>query len=113
MAAAQITGCYLVVARRVRHEQDKLNSARRELPAYASEHERKEWFGKDARVVLAYDKRDRPGPPRRRRARRPVAHITEARDRLFDLTAGLRPYPRGFRSGNGALGSARHLMKLS
>ena len=28
-------------------------------------------------------------------ARRPVAHITEARDHLFDLTAGLRQYPRG------------------
>src|SRR5262249_61997932 len=28
-------------------------------------------------------------------ARRPVAHIAEARDHLFDLTAGLRPYPPG------------------
>ena len=33
MAHAQITGGYLVVARRVRHEQDKLNSARGKLPA--------------------------------------------------------------------------------
>jgi hypothetical protein len=47
---------------------------------------------KNARIVLAYDERNRPGPPWRGRARCPVAHITEARDRLLDLTAGLRPY---------------------
>jgi hypothetical protein len=46
MPAAQITGCYLAIARRVRHKQHELNSARREFSADTPEHEGGEWLGK-------------------------------------------------------------------
>ena len=94
MTAAQITRCSLVIARRVSYEQDKLNSARGKLPADTPGHKRKEWLWKEARVVLAYDESNRPGPPRYRRAV-PGTHMAEARAITSLAYAGLRPYPGG------------------
>jgi hypothetical protein len=100
ISASQITKCYLVIARRVRHEQTSFNSARRKLPAHAPEHEREEWLGKTRELsthttnAIGLFRRgaDERGAGS---ARRPVPHIAEARDHLFDLAAGLRPYPSG------------------